>query len=107
MFEAGWLNLGSFVLGLIAWILPVVNLARRNQAGNRNWVVFSVASVSACAISLCIQIFYTNHLVKIEDWSALMDTSSAVALVATLLLAVTMILNVITLIVYYREKLKD
>ncbi|WP_243120522.1 hypothetical protein [Pelotomaculum sp. FP] len=103
MFGAGWLNLGSLVLGLIAWILPVVNLVRHNKADRRNWVVFSVASVSTCAISLCMQIFYTDHLVKIEDWSALMDTSHAVALVATLLLAVTIILNVITLVVYYRK----
>lgn len=63
----------------------------------------SIGSVSACAISLCMQIFYTNHLVKIEDWSALMDTSSAVALVVTVLLAVTIILNVITLVVYGKK----
>lgn len=103
----GLLNLGSLVLGLIAWILPVVNLLRRNKANSRSWVAFSVASVSACAISLCMQIFYTNHLVKIEDWSALMDTSHAVALVATILLVVTIILNAITLIAYYGKKLKD
>jgi cytochrome c oxidase subunit 4 len=103
MFGAGWLNLGSLVLGLIAWILPVVNLVQHNKADRRNWIIFSVASVSACAISLCMQIFYTDHLVKIEDWSALMDTSHAVALVATLLLVVTIILNAITLVVYYRK----
>ncbi|MHB8061781.1 MAG: hypothetical protein ACYDG2_03970 [Ruminiclostridium sp.] len=103
MFGATWLNLVSLILGLIAWILPVVNLMQHNKADRRNWAVFSVASVSACAISLCMQIFYTNHLVKIEDWSALMDTSSAVALVATLLLVVTIILNAITLVVYGKK----
>lgn len=82
MFGVGWLNLGNLVLGLVAWIPHVVNLMRHNKADRRKWVVFSVASVSACAISLYMQIFYTNHLVKIEAWSALMDTSSAVALVA-------------------------
>ena len=107
MFGAVWLNLGSLVLGLIAWVLPVVNLVQHKKADHRNWVAFSVASVSACAISLCMQIFYTDHLVKIEDWSALMDTSHAVALVATLLLVVTIILNAITLVVYCGEKLKD
>ncbi|MEA4925973.1 MAG: hypothetical protein VB084_11750 [Syntrophomonadaceae bacterium] len=104
MLGAGWLNLGSLVLGLIAWILPVVNLMRRNKTDRQTRVAFSVASVSACAISLCMQIFYTAHLVKIEDWSALMDTSQAVALVSALLLGVTMLLNVITLVVYYGEK---
>ncbi len=101
MFGAGWFNLGSLILGLIAWILPVVNLMRQNKTRHRNWAVFSVASVSACAASLCLQIYYINHLVKIEDWSALLDTSDAVVLAATILLAVTVILNAITLAVYY------
>lgn len=101
MFGYGLLNLGSLVLGLIAWILPAVNLAKHNKANHRNWVVFSVASVSACAISLCMQIFYGNYLVRREDWSALMDTSNAVALVSTILLVVTIVLNAITLVIYH------
>mgnify|MGYP000861101348 CR=1 FL=1 len=36
----GLLNLGSLVLGLIAWILPVVNLRRYKERDYRNWVVF-------------------------------------------------------------------
>ncbi len=104
MFGAAWLNVGSLIFGLIAWILPVINLIRSNKAGNRNWILLSVASVSACAVSLCMQLFYTNHLVQIEDWSALMDTSSAVALISTVHLAVTIVLNGITLAVYLRKK---
>lgn len=96
----GWLNVGSLVLGLIAWILPVVNLMRYKKHDDRNWIVLSVMSISACAISLSFQIFYNYHLVKIEDWSALMDTTGAVAFVSSVLLTVTIILNAITLIVY-------
>jgi cytochrome c oxidase subunit 4 len=104
MFGAGWLNLGSLVLGLIAWILPVITLMQHNKADPRNLVVFSVASVSACAISLLMQIVSTSHLVKIEDWSALMDISPSLVLVASILLVVTLILNAITLAVYYGKK---
>ncbi len=107
MFGAGWLNLGSLVLGLVAWILPVINLMQHNKTDNRSWVIFSIASVSACAISLCLQIFYTAYLVKIEDWSALMDISPSVGLIATILLAVTLILNAITLVVYEWKTPKD
>ena len=96
----GLLNLASLILGLIAWMLPVVNLMRYKKYSHRNWVAFSIMSISACAISLGFQIFYNNHLVKIEDWSALMDTTGAMALVAGVLLIVTIILNAITLIVY-------
>src|SRR5690606_32180841 len=64
MFGYGWLNLGSLVLGLIAWILPFVSTSR-------NRVALSMMSMGACAVSLCFQIFYINHKVKVADWSAL------------------------------------
>ena len=96
----GLLNLGSLILGLMAWTLPVVNLMRYKKHNNKNWFALSFLSFSACAISICFQIFYIDHLVKIEDWSALMDTSSAVAYVVAVLLIVTILLNAITLMVY-------
>ncbi|ASN06303.1 hypothetical protein [Virgibacillus necropolis] len=96
----GWLNLGSLVLGLIGWILPVINLMRYENRTHSNWVGLSIMSISACAISLFFQIFNGYHRVKIEDWSALMDTMSAKVLIAVVLLIVTIILNVITLFLY-------
>ncbi len=107
MLGAGWLNVGSLILGFIAWILPVVNLMQRHKTDNGNWAILTAASITACAVSLCLQLFYTNHLVTIEDWSALMDTSGAVASVATFLLVVTIILNVISFITYYEKTAKD
>ena len=96
----GLLNLGSLVLGLIAWILPVVNLMRYKKHDHRNWAVLSILSISACAISLYFQIYYIYHKVKISDWSALMDTMYAVVFAATVLLIGTITLNAITLLVY-------
>lgn len=98
-----FLNLGSLVLGLIAWTLPVVSLMRTQKNEYKHWVVLSVMSISACAISLCFQIFYSYHLVKIEDWTALLDTTSTVVFMATVLLIVTIILNTINLIVYRKK----
>ena len=43
------------------------------------------------------EIFSIQYRVKVEDWSALMDTMSAVAFVSAVLLIVTIILNVIAL----------
>lgn len=101
-----WLNLGSLVLGLFAWVLPVVNLIRYRKPDQRNWVALSLMSISAVAISLCFQIFNINHLVKIADWSALMDTMGALALVSAVLLIVTILLNTITLMVYRDQRAK-
>ena len=103
---ASWLNVGSLVLGLIAWIPPVVSLMRYKQGGKRNWVTFSVISVSACAISLYFQIVYNHHLVTINDWSALMDTTGALVKVGAVLLVITIVLNVAMLIVYRDRTVK-
>ena len=94
------LNLSSLVFGLFAWILPMVNLMRYGKHDRRNWVTLSMMSISAGAISLCFQIFSISRRVKVADWSALMDTMSAVVVVSAVLLIVTILLNVITLIVY-------
>lgn len=96
----GLLNIGSLLLGLIAWILPIVNLTRDKKQENKNWVILSTISISACSISLCFQIFYTYHKVTVEDWGALLDTMYTITFVSTALIIVTIVLNVITLIVY-------
>ena len=57
-------------------------------------------SVSACAISLYLQLVYSSHLVEINDLSALMDTIGTIAKAAAILLIVTIVLNGITLVVY-------
>lgn len=103
MFDFTSLNVGSLVLGLIAWILPIVNLLREKKQEYTKWVVLSIISISACAISICFQVFYSYHLVKIEDISALMDTIGAVAFASAVLVTVTILLNAITLFVY-RDK---
>ena len=91
----GLLNVGSLLLGIIAWILPVICLVKRRK---ENWAVFSIASISACAISLGLQILFTNHWVNISDWSALMDTHDFVTFVSVVLLVVTILLNFAVLI---------
>lgn len=100
----GYLNLGSLILGLIALILPISNLLQYSKEDKpKNWYMLSMISISSCAISLGFQIFSTNNRVKDEDWSALMDTMGTVAFASAVLLSLTIILNVLTFIIY-REK---
>ena len=94
-----WLNLGSLVLGLIAWILPSINISKYEKR-SRNWITFSMVSLSACSVSLFFQIFSFYERVKAEDWSALMDTISVIASVPAILLIGTILLNAITLYMY-------
>lgn len=95
-----FLMLGSLILGLIAWILPFINLVQFKKNNNRNWAVKSILSISTCAISLYLQIFYNNYLVKIGDLSALMDTTNASTFVSAVLLIVTVIINSMNLIIF-------
>jgi len=95
-----WFNIASLLLGIIAWTLPIYNLLKFNKAANKNWVVLLFISMSACVISVLFQIIYQNHLVEIEDWSAIMDTIWGVLFVSTLLITVTLILNLLTIMSY-------
>lgn len=84
-----WLNIGSILLGLVAWAIPVAAICgKKHRPG---------LSFALCSISLAFQIFYTQHLVSIGDWSAIEDTHYAVTLAAAVLLTITVVLNLIAL----------
>lgn len=95
--EAYWLNVGSLLLGCIAWGIPIASVMFHKKTDFKAKVIASMVSLSSCAISLCMQIFYATYLVNKGDWTALMDTSNAVAFVSLVLLVVTIILNTILL----------
>ncbi len=75
---AGWMNLASLALGLLAWMLPVVSFA-------------------ACAAALYLQLRYHAHLSRIEDVGAFLDTAQAAAFASAVLLCVTLALNALAL----------
>lgn len=90
---AGWMNLASLGLGLAAWVLPCAAIALYRKARGRLSAGFSVLSGLCCALALYLQICYQNHLVKIEDISAVLDTAEPLVFVAGVLLGVTSFLN--------------
>lgn len=98
------LNPASLLLGLIAWILPIVNIINHKKLNNKNWITFSFMSIGACATSIYFQILYNNHLVNTNDWTAIMDTIGSLVFVSSALLVITIILNSITLLIY-RDRL--
>ncbi|MFB1049406.1 hypothetical protein [Paraliobacillus sp. JSM ZJ581] len=103
MLDYGLLNVGSLILGLIAWILPVLSLIQGKKQEYKSWHILAVFSLSACTISICFQILYNYYLVKIEDWAALMDTIGAVALASSVLVVVTILLNIVNLILFQEK----
>ena len=102
VFSYGWLNLASLVLGIVAWLIPLLGIARRKtRTFTRTSGIWPLISIGACSVSLWFQILYNHHLVEIEDWSALMDTTKALVFVSGVLVIVTIILNIISM---YRNR---
>lgn len=90
--DYGMFNVGSVVLGLAGLALPVVVLFRRMQM--KKGFACQLVSLICCMVSVFLQLIYNDHLVNIEDWGALMDTSGAVVSIAGQLILVTAILNI-------------
>jgi cytochrome c oxidase subunit 4 len=97
-----WLNVGSLVLGLFAWILPVIGIliARKRRL---NFWSLTTLSLLACAIAIFFQMLSNQHLIDIDDMSALLDTSKAVIVVSGILLIVTAILNAINVGINHKK----
>ena len=100
----GFLMIGSLILGLVAWILPSINISRYAKKYNKDWAIYSIISISACAIAICFQILYSNHMVRIEDLSGLMDTIGTSTILSVTLLISTLVLNAISLNLYRVRK---
>jgi len=84
-------NLLSLLLGLVSWGLGAAAVIR---PGIR-WT--SAVSLLSCCVSLLLQLAEVHRLTELGDWSALMDTMDAVLAAAILLMAVTVVLNLIAL----------
>ncbi len=100
----GFLLIGSLVFGLISWILPIIIISRYEKRYNKDWAIYSIISISACAIAMCFQILYSNHMVQIEDLSGLMDTIGTSTVLSVILLISTLLLNAISLNIYRVRK---
>ena len=83
-------NIGSILLGLAAWAIPLIQLARVRNGGG--WDL--VASFSLALLSLILQFFEIKVRVNEGDWSALMDTVPAQCMVVVLFSSVTVLLNI-------------
>ena len=100
MAGAYWMNAGALVLGLAAWGLGAAAIGRKG--GRAPW--YSAGSFAACSASLCLELYYQAHLATIEDVSAFLDTADATAMCAGVLLAVTLVLNVLALMRHAQKR---
>lgn len=100
---AGWMNMASLCLGILAWVLPMIAMIVRKKAAGRICPMLVWASAMSCAAALYFQICYQSHLVKIHDISAILDTTDSLVFVAGVLIAVTIMLDMFAIVVCWCE----
>lgn len=93
-------SIGSIALGLVACILPLFAIT----SCKRLLYLCSVLSLSACAVSLLLQLVEINLRVQAGDWSALSDTTETLQYVAAGLVCMTIVVNAMALVSYYRNR---
>ena len=83
-----WFNLGSLLLGLAAWVMPMFSLLRRQ--GKQK---LTLASFACCALALLLQVCNVLHKINTGRFVVLADTMWFVLLAAVVLVAGTGLLN--------------
>ena len=86
--------MGSIITGLIAWGIPIAQIAflRAKRTGS-----MAVLSVSFALVSIVIQFFQIASNVHTGDWAAIEDTMDALIVVIMLFCAITFALNILML----------
>lgn len=79
----------ALALGFVAWAIPVVELFIKRKKNLTGW------SFALCSASLYLSISDTQRLVEKGDWAAIEDTHVGILFGATVLVAVTLVLNLL------------
>ena len=90
---SAFFNLGSLILGLAAWGLPLLAIGKKDR-----FSLCCLGSFGCCILSLLLQLFEVKNRVNLEDWSALMDTTHAVVVAAVVMVVVMVVSNVFALL---------
>lgn len=79
----------ALALGFAAWAIPVIELFIKRKKNLTGW------SFALCSASLYLAICDTQRLVEKSDWAAIEDTHVGILFGATVLVAVTLLLNLL------------
>lgn len=100
------LNLSCLLLGLISWVIPIINIIIMKKISNKKIYISMFISMSVCLVSIYFQSLYIKYLININDWTALMDIIGTSVVLEFILILVNIILNFTTLILINKYKKK-
>ena len=87
------LNVASLVLGICAWVVVVIEIAKCAYSPKSTIISFTL-----CASSLIVELFEISRRVNIGDYAAIEDTIRAVIIASIVLVVLTIILNIVALV---------
>lgn len=85
-------NLLSLLLGLVCLAMGLQSVRKRGS------LLWTAGSLGLCSASILCQLIDLNNLTAISDWSAIADTTNARVYAGSVLLAVTITLNLLALL---------
>ena len=97
------MNIASVIIDIIALSLPITGANLMNHNKKCNHMLLILFSVSSCSAPIFIKILYFNYLVKSKNWSSLLDTPCAIAVISFIFLITTIILNFFSLTLYSKS----
>ena len=87
-------NIGSVVLGVVACVLACLATSRKQVHSLHR---YCVGSFTFCGLSLLLQFFEIGNRVNSGDFAAIDDTIRAVIIAVTVLVGITVALNIVAL----------
>ena len=83
-------NIASLGIGLVAWAMGICAVFSGKKQSR-----YQMASFICCCTSLLLQFYEIRRRMRIDDWVAVDDTINAICMAAGVLIAVTILLNLI------------
>ena len=87
--------------------LPGGGTVQKSEKKRFGELLWAVASFAACGVSLCMQLYYQEHLVAIRDWSALSDTADTAAALGRNMVLFTLAANLLLIWRIFRKDKGD
>lgn len=91
--EMKWMllvNLASFLLGLLALVLPVLFFFKGKESEGQLTIFLSMVS---CLLAICTQLGYLLLLINAKEWKQVIEHSSVAVTFSLFLVVFTVLLN--------------
>lgn len=89
-------TVGSLLLGILAWILPIIGIGVQFATKKKQAVLFNIISLVCCVLAIFLQMILTASLVYRENWGTLRDLYKAEVFVSGVLILGTILANILS-----------